>query len=41
MEKELVQFNKYISKDDKLTAEYALSSCCLDGRCKDKKGIDD
>lgn len=33
----LIQFNKYISKDNKLTAEDALSSCCLDGKCPKEK----
>jgi len=31
---ELKQFNKYIVKD--VTAEDALSSCCLDNRCEKK-----
>ena len=37
---ELTQFNKYISKDNKLTAEDALGLGCIDGKCK-KKEIED
>jgi len=34
---ELTQFNKYIDKD--VTAEDALGTCCLDGRCKKKDDV--
>jgi len=30
----LIHFDKYIPKD--VTAEDALSSCCLDGKCEEK-----
>jgi len=33
----LVQFNKYIPKNKSdITAEDAMSSCCLDNRCEKK-----
>lgn len=36
----LVHFDKYIPENKDVTAEDALSSCCLDGKCEKKESED-